>query len=150
MNINNSNLEFRKIPSLKFLYEVNENGTIIRNVKSKKQLRIILDESGQYVTYIGDRKVMIHEIVAECWLGDCQKINHVDGNLRNNNFRNLSLEPEKKPVILIDQEGNEIKFDSRAEASRWLSQKYGKTFDAIRFKFKAHRSHIFDYDVKYF
>ena len=26
---NNSNLEFRKIKSLKFLYEVNENGTIL-------------------------------------------------------------------------------------------------------------------------
>ena len=32
---NNSNLEFRKIKSLQFLYEINENGTIIRNVKSK-------------------------------------------------------------------------------------------------------------------
>ena len=32
----NSNLEFGKIKSLNFLYEVNENGTIFRNVKSKK------------------------------------------------------------------------------------------------------------------
>ena len=28
----NSNLEFRKIKSLNFLYEVNSNGTIFRNV----------------------------------------------------------------------------------------------------------------------
>ena len=41
--MNNSNLEFRKIKSLNFLYEVNENGTIFRNVKSKKQLKIKLD-----------------------------------------------------------------------------------------------------------
>ena len=33
---NNSNLEFRKIKSLKFFFEINENGTIVRNVKSKK------------------------------------------------------------------------------------------------------------------
>lgn len=31
--VNKPNLEFRKIPSLQFLYEVNENGTVIRNVK---------------------------------------------------------------------------------------------------------------------
>lgn len=41
--MNNSNLEFRKIPSLDFLYEVNSNGTILRNVKSKKQSKIVLD-----------------------------------------------------------------------------------------------------------
>ena len=35
--ITNSNLEFRKIKSLNFLYEVNENGTILRNVKSKNR-----------------------------------------------------------------------------------------------------------------
>ena len=34
------NREFRKIPSLKFLYEVSEDGRIFRNVKSKKQNKI--------------------------------------------------------------------------------------------------------------
>ena len=192
MNNNNSNLEFRKIPSLKFLYEINENGTIIRNVKSKKQLKIKLDthhsKSGYYVTFvhIGGRKnpkiirVMIHRVVAECWLGKCPEgyeVDHMDRNSRNNNYRNLryvtkseqmknrdhtniskkgsenlavARELRKKPVVLIDNNKNKHKFDSYAEASRWLSQKYGKTFEAIRFKFKAHRSHIFDYDVKYF
>ena len=43
MNVTNSNLEFRKIKSLDFLYEINENGTIFRNVKSKKQNKIKLD-----------------------------------------------------------------------------------------------------------
>ena len=38
--MNNSNLEFRKIKSLKFLYEINENGTILRNVKSKKHIKM--------------------------------------------------------------------------------------------------------------
>lgn len=31
-----ANLEFRKIPSLKFLYEVNGGGTKIRNARSKR------------------------------------------------------------------------------------------------------------------
>ena len=38
-----SNLEFRKIPSLKFLYEVNSNGTVIRNVKSKRHLKCFIE-----------------------------------------------------------------------------------------------------------
>ena len=71
---NNSNLEFRKIKSLKYLYEVNENGTIFRNVKSKKQNKIVLDmhhsNIGYYKTMVhlkeGTKRVMIHKVVAEC------------------------------------------------------------------------------------
>lgn len=103
--MNNSNLEFRKIKSLKFLYEINENGTIFRNVKSKKQLKIKLDyhhsKDGYYVTFVHlggrskDSKIircMIHRIVAECWLGDCpdgMQVDHIDRNPHNNDWRNL-------------------------------------------------------------
>lgn len=103
--MNNSNLEFRKIKSLKYLYEINENGTIFRNVKSKKQLKIKLDyhhfKSGYYVTFVhlGGRsknskivRCMIHKIVAECWLGDCpegMEVDHIDRNSHNNNWHNL-------------------------------------------------------------
>ena len=91
----NSNLEFRKIKSLNFLYEINENGTIFRNVKSKKQSKIKLDmhhsDYGYYVTFVhmGGRKnptfkrVMIHRAVAECWLGECpegMEVDHIDRN----------------------------------------------------------------------
>ena len=97
---NNSNLEFRKIPSLDFLYEINENGTIFRNVKSKKQNKIKLDmhhsKKGYYVTFCRlhgkPTRVMIHRAVAECWLGKCPEgyeVDHIDRNSRNNDFRNL-------------------------------------------------------------
>ncbi len=100
----NSNLEFRKIKSLNFLYEINENGTIFRNVKSKKQSKIKLDhhhsDIGYYMTFIhlGGRKnhatkrVMIHRAVAECWLGDCpegMEVDHIDRNPHNNHYTNL-------------------------------------------------------------
>lgn len=102
---NNSNLEFRKIKSLNFLYEVNENGTIFRNIKSKKQSKIKLDfhhsRKGYYTTFvrIGGRKpgaktirVPIHKVVAECWLGDKPEgyeIDHIDRNTHNNHYSNL-------------------------------------------------------------
>lgn len=97
---NNSNLEFRKIKSLQFLYEVNENGTIFRNAKSKRQLKITLDyhhsEKGYYATFVCIKKkvqrVMIHKVVAECWLGDKpegMEIDHIDRNPHNNHYSNL-------------------------------------------------------------
>lgn len=101
----NANLEFRKIPSLDFLYEVNENGTVFRNVKSKKQLKIKLDfhhsKDGYYVTFVhlGGRgpnertvHVLIQRVVAECWLGPCPagyEVDHRDRNAHNNDYRNL-------------------------------------------------------------
>lgn len=100
MQRENANLEFRKIKSLQFLYEVNSNGTIFRNVKSKKQLKIKLDyhhsKAGYYCTFVNIKgkciRVTIHKVVAECWLGDKPdglEIDHIDRNSHNNDYRNL-------------------------------------------------------------
>lgn len=96
----NSNLEFRKIKSTSYLYEINENGTIFRNVKSKKQNKIKLDthhsKKGYYVTFVRIKgkvtRIMIHRAVAECWLGECPngyEVDHIDRNSHNNDYRNL-------------------------------------------------------------
>ena len=98
--MHNANLEFKKIKSLNFLYEVNANGTIFRNVKSKKQSKIVLEikESGKgyYYTWVHlkdkTRRVSIAKVVAECWLGDNPdgyEVDHKDRNSRNNDYRNL-------------------------------------------------------------
>ena len=100
LQTNNSDLEFRKIPSLWFLYEINSNGTILRNVKSKKQIKIKLDyhhsEKGYYMAFVmckkKVRRVQIAKVVAECWLGerpDGYEIDHIDRNSHNNDYRNL-------------------------------------------------------------
>lgn len=188
---NNSNLEFRKIKSLNFLYEVNENGTIFRNCKSKKQSKIKLDkhhsEKGYYVTFVhlGGRssnakckRVMIHSVVAECWLGerpDGYEIDHIDRNSLNNDYRNLryvtkseqmknrdhtniskqgslNLEEARKKrmkTVNICDANEWVHFQSFADCSRYLSNKYDKSYEHIRYKLKNHRSHIFDYSIKY-
>ena len=94
------NLEFRKIKSLDFLYEINGDGTIFRNVKSKKQSKIVLDlhhsAKGYYYVWVCLKKKVkrlpIARLVAECWLGDKPdgyEIDHIDRNSHNNDYRNL-------------------------------------------------------------
>lgn len=187
----NSNLEFRKIPSLKFLYEVNENGTILRNVKSKKQLKIKLDmhhsKKGYYATFVRlnvdgkstIKRVMLHTVVAECWLGpkpEGYEVDHKDRNSHNNDYRNLryvtkseqmknrdhtriaakgslNLECARKErakhVKLCRNGVADLIFLSFADCSRYLSNEYDVAFEHIRHKLKNGRKRIYDYDVIY-
>ena len=170
MNNTNSNLEFRKIKSLLFLYEINENGTILRNVKSKKQIRIKLDKHhskvGYYAAFVSIKhevkRVMIHKAVAECWLGDKPdgfEIDHIDRNPHNNHYSNLryvnhseQTEYVTKPVTLFNTVTKEtLNFPSIIKASEYISQycdnKYKK--EHIRSKMKKRRSHIYNFDVNY-
>lgn len=96
MSKSNSEVEFRKIPSLKFLYEVSEDGRIVRNVKSKHQLYMDKDCGGYYRVNVRLNKKTIHRfvhlLVAECWHGakpyglECD---HIDNNIHNNHYSNL-------------------------------------------------------------
>ena len=92
----NSEVEFRKIPSLYFLYEVSEDGRIVRNVKSKHQLWQDKDRGGYYrvSVFIKGKQVhrLVHTLVAECWHGakpEGYECDHIDRNNHNNHYKNL-------------------------------------------------------------
>lgn len=98
MSKKNSNLEveFRKVPSLLFLYEVSEDGRIVRNVKSKHHLKFDTDCGGYYRVspFIKGKQihVFVHSLVAECWLGnkpEGYEVDHIDRNRKNNHRKNL-------------------------------------------------------------
>lgn len=111
----NSNLEvnkqeFRKIPSLYFLYEVNSDGTIIRNVKSKRHLKIFKKSHNSNTEYWCTqvnikkhiRKVFLHRVVAECWYGarpEGMQVDHIDRNSLNNDYRNLRYVTKSEQML---------------------------------------------------
>jgi len=129
-----TNREFRKIPSLKFLYEVSEDGRIFRNVKSKKQNKIIVDyhhsPAGYCFTFIcRDHKVQripIARVVAECWLGakpDGYEIDHIDRNSRNNHYSNLRYVTKSEQMKNCDHSGISKIGSANLEAARRLRMK---------------------------
>lgn len=174
---------FRKIKSLNFLYEINCTGTILRNVKSKKQLKIRLNmhhsKTGYFVsscTFKGKTKqLMIHQLVAECFIGERPEgyeIDHIDRNTHNNYFRNLRYvthsENMKNRVLgeHVIRQGtkncakhvedisvttlvNGIECKSMAQAARVLGEVLGISPEKIRAKMKKRRKNIYGFDVIY-
>lgn len=142
----NSNREFRKIPSLNFLYEVSKDGRSFRNVKSKKESKIIVDhhnlDKGYRYTFVNikghTQKVSISKVVTETFGYDPEDIKEHD-----------TLNDTKKHVYLINKEGKELYFESKASVARVLAEEYGTSIEHIRSKLKKKRSHIYGYDVRY-
>lgn len=89
--------EFRKLKSLKFLYEINEDG-VLRNIKSKKIVRGYTEKNGYQRVRIENKclggvvRTSIHQLVAEAFIPNpngLTEINHIDTNKQNNNVSNL-------------------------------------------------------------
>lgn len=96
MSKSNSEVEFRKIPSLKFLYEVSEDGRIVRNVKSKHHLAMDKDRGGYYRVHpvLNGKQIhrFVHVLVAECWHGakpEGLECDLIDNDIHNNHYKNL-------------------------------------------------------------
>jgi len=87
--------KYRKLASLKFLYEISDSGEL-RNIKSKKILKSFDSDGYRRVDIsIGGihHKYFIHRLVAEAWLQppleDGMEIDHIDKNRSNNSYLNL-------------------------------------------------------------
>lgn len=182
-----NNLEFRKIPSLKFLYEVNCDGTIFRNARSKRCLKCWKQshnsKTEHWVTIVSiggkARKVFIHKVVAECWLGakpEGYEVDHIDRNSLNNHWTNLRYVTRSEQMLNRDYNqfmdkllnnlaignggrvnpirlvrGEEIlDFPTARRAAKYLTHIYPhKNEKSFNDKFYHRRHHIFDYDVIY-
>lgn len=89
--------EFRKLKSLKYLYEINECG-VLRNVKSKKIVTGYRENNGYQRVRIENKclggviRTSIHQLVAEAFLPNPEglpEVNHIDTNKQNNHVSNL-------------------------------------------------------------
>lgn len=89
--------EFRKLKSLKFLYEINEDG-VLRNVKSKKIVVGYQEKNGYQRVRIENKclgpvvRTTIHRLVAEAFIpnpNNLPEVNHIDTDKQNNHVSNL-------------------------------------------------------------
>lgn len=162
----NRETKFRKVPSLDYLFEISEDGRILRNIKSKKQQRQYLDKDGYYyVTIIKKhtrKQPKIHQLVAECFLGprpDNCEIDHIDRNKINNHYGNLRYVSHKENCINRDMSNvgyignkvyvNEKEFDSFTAAARYISTQTGTPVNTLRHYFKCRRKYISGFNIRY-
>lgn len=119
------NLEFRKIKSLDCMYEISEDGKIIRNVKSKKisRQRVEVDRNGykrwrvQFTFKHQHIMRSVARLVAEAFIGpplkEFPEVDHIDGNSLNNDWRNLrwvnhSIQMKNRPKGKMAARGREM------------------------------------------
>lgn len=143
--------EYRKIPSLKFMYEINEHGEI-RNVKSKRVLKWnIHHKNGRAAVNIRMQRrtlsPLIHRLVAEVWLKEWNPeltVDHIDNDCLNNHVSNLqmmtkaenyrkayedgrirgNLIPEQKVVMFNPRDKIKTIFNGALEAASYIKQNY--------------------------
>lgn len=142
--------EYRKIKSLKFLYEVNEKGEV-RNVKSKKPVNGYLEKNG-YIRMKFENKCLggvvrtsAHRLVAEAFIpnpDNLPEVNHIDSNRANNHVSNLEWVTHsgnmkhayhkginQEPLRNHSEEtrkaitNGETEFESISKAAEWLAEK---------------------------
>lgn len=142
--------EFRKLKSLKFLYEINEYG-VLRNVKSKKIVHGSKENNGYQRVKIENKclggviRTSIHQLVAEAFVPNpdgFHEINHIDTNKQNNHVSNLEWTDHsgnmkhayasginRMPLRKHSEEtrkrvtNGEETFDSISDAGKWLADK---------------------------
>ena len=174
MSKTKTNREFRKVPSLKFFYEISEDGRFLRNIKSKKYLKPYLDRDGYYRFWVSikgkQRTCLAHSLVAECWLGprpEGYEIDHIDRNRANNDWRNLRYVTHKENMANSDCSnrsnqaqrckevfGHQVQwgdtlFPSFRDCAKAIAEETGANYNTIRNYLRDRRHWVHGKPVRY-
>jgi len=165
------NMEFRKLKSLLFLYEISADGKL-RNVKSKRVSNGTKDDCG-YITfnfpsvksirnhYGGVKKFRCHQLVMEAWGKEKPfenaRIDHIDRNTYNNHISNLRWVTPKENYHNSDYfetvgcatyyDG--IQFPSRNAAAEYMSQKLNITVKCAEGRLRRGDGELIQRSTKY-
>lgn len=120
-----ANLEFRKIPSLKFLYEISQNG-VVRNAKSKRYLQRLSTPQGDKVYISQFQLVAVKDLLEECWA-------------KNNTAVKITL----------TKDGKSISFTSKNDAARYIAHVTSSSMITTRIKLSHRRKHVQGFNVSY-
>lgn len=167
----NRETEFRKIASLKFLYEISRDGRLIRNIKSKKYHLTHTDKDGYnvvWLTFEGKRRIYrVARLVAEAWIGQAPagyEVDHINRNRRDDDFGNLRWATHQTNANNRDHEpmaaanklrlGNKVtvnnkQFESFTDAAKFISSETNTSFNTIRYYLKKRRHYIHGFTIKY-
>lgn len=134
--------EFRKIKSLKELYEINENG-VLRNVETKKIVKGHLEKNGYIRVRIENKKIgkivrtTIHQLVAEAFIPNPEnkpEVNHKDLNKQNNHYSNLEWNTHSENMKHAYKNGvnqKPLRNHSTNTRKKVICVELNKTFESI-------------------
>ena len=120
-----ANLEFRKIPSLKFLYEISQNG-VVRNAKSKRYLQRLSTPQGDKVYITQFQLVLVQDLLNECWTPNSTAVK-----------------------ITLTKGEKSISFTSKNDAARYIANITNSSMITTRIKLSHRRKHIQGFNVSY-
>ena len=179
MGNHNREVEYRKIPSTKFMYEVSADGRHVRNIKSKRELQQLKRGNNQYygVHISGgakhsDRWVYVHLLVAECWLGPKPQgfeVDHIDRNKYNNHHSNLRYVTHSVNTLNKDytteayRQGFEqlrklnckpvwvdgVEFESRKAAAEYIADRTGCYWRTVCNSLGKKRKYVHGFNIRY-
>lgn len=162
----NHESKYRKIESLKFLYEISDDGRVVRNVKSKKVHTQHLDKDGYYIVNlkINDkyRLYKVHRLQAEVHYGPCPEgyeCDHINRNRKDNSYGNVHWISKKDNIANRDMSnvgwsGTEVTVDDKpfkscTAAAKYIAELEGGSFNTYRHYFKTRRHYIKGHKISY-